>query len=152
MSRLETDILAELINQKHGLLLQVRELGRRQLEFIADDDMNQLLRVLSGKQHLLAGIQSLEQRLAPFRNQDPERRVWSSPAARTACAAQMNGCERLLGEIMQQEKVSEAEMLVRRDAVAAQLQSTHSAAVARGAYVHQTDFHPQSQLDLTSDR
>ncbi len=151
MNRLDTEILAELIDQKHDLLVQVRELGRRQLEFIADDDMNQLLRVLSGKQHLLAGIQSLEQHLTPFRHQDPERRVWQSPAARAKCAERMTGCERLLAEIMQQEKVSEAEMLVRRDAVAAQLQSTHSAAVARGAYVHQTDFYPHSQLDLTSE-
>ena len=81
---METDVLAELIGKKLAVLEQLRGLSRRQSDLIADGDIQRLLAVLSAKQTLLAELQKLQQRLEPFRKQDPDARVWRIPAGSRA--------------------------------------------------------------------
>ncbi len=62
MDENNTAILSERIKQKHELLVQLRDIGLRQLELIGSGDMNQLLKVLAAKQRLLGILQTVETR------------------------------------------------------------------------------------------
>ena len=150
MAALETDLLAELIRDKHACLVQLRDMGRRQLELIGQQNMTALLDLLATKQRWLVKLQDLERRLDPFRGQDPDRRQWRCEERRQECARQLGECEALLAEIVRQEKRGEADLTVRRDEAARRLQGAHLAGQARGAYMAET--RPEvSQLDLASE-
>lgn len=145
----DTQQLADLIAKKHECLYQLCELGRRQLELIACDDLAQLLRVLSAKQRLLVSLHEIQRALDPFRDQSPEDRQWPNASARDACAKLAAHSEQLLREIVEQEKQSESQLVKYRDDAAQRLQGFHSAAEARGAYIAESPI-VASQLDLSS--
>ena len=149
MQSLSTTELAKLIAQKHECLTQLRELGARQLELIAAGELGHLIRVLSAKQRLLAMLPTLERQLYPFRAQLPEDRHWSTPAERAHCLRLANECQRLLVEVLEQEKQSEAELIRSRSEAATQLEDTHASARAQNAYGNE-DMPLYSQLDLSS--
>lgn len=150
MAATQTDNLAELIAGKRACLTELRDLGRRQLELVESGDMTGLLSLLAVKQKSLARLQRLEKALDPFREQDPESRAWRTPEDRQRCAANVQECEALLGEIVTQEKHAEGVLVRRRDEAAERLQETHFAGQARGAYQGGAAG-PISQLDLTSE-
>lgn len=150
MTGFETDVLGELIHQKHDCLTQLRDMGRKQLELVRDGSMAHLLDLLSAKQRVLLELQRIEFQLEPFRNQDPESRQWRTSDARQRCAQELAQCKLLFSEILVQEKQSEQELARRRDETAAQLQGVHRASQARGAYTTAVQS-GYSQLDLTSD-
>jgi hypothetical protein len=147
---METDVLAELIQQKHAFLVQLREMGRKQLASVKDGTMVEVLDILAAKQRVLAGLQRAERAMAPFRGQDPDRRQWRSPELRQACAARLDQCARLLEEILEQEKRAETELVRRRDEAATRLRGVQTAGEARGAYVAQQPC-VRSRLDLASE-
>ncbi len=150
MTALETDILAQLICAKRECLLQLREMGRRQLDLIEAADMTGLLEVLATKQRSLTQLQRIEKALNPFRDQDSQQRRWRSAEDRRRCAEQVQQCETLFGEIVNQEKCSERELVHRRDTAAIRLQGIHFADQVRGAYTVQPVEHA-NQLDLHSE-
>ena len=150
MTPLETDKLAELIERKRDYLLSLREMGKRQMEFVADGEMTRLLDVLSAKQRVLNDLQRVERALDPYRDQDPETRLWRTPEARANCARLLDECERLLRETVEQERQSEAALTVRRDEAAVRLHGAHAAGRARGAYTNQGPS-SMSQIDLSSE-
>jgi flagellar biosynthesis/type III secretory pathway chaperone len=129
-----TERLAGLVDQKHACLVQLREIGMRQEELIRAGDMTQLLRVLTSKHHLISTLQRIEDELTPFREDDPDARVWRSPQSRAECAQMVAACRELLDEVVRQEKLNESLMLKRREAVADRLGQVHAAARASGAY------------------
>lgn len=146
----ETDALAELIRQKHACLVQLRDMGRRQLELIDAGKVDAVLHLLSDKQRPLTKLQRIERNLDPFREQNPDERRWRTPQDRRLCAEQLQQCETLLSEIVSQEKCSEASLTRRRDEAATKLQGAHRADQARGAYTAPPSG-AISQLDLLSD-
>jgi len=146
---MDTDRLASLIAQKHGLLMQIHELSQRQPDILGTGDTGKLLSLLAAKQGLLQQLQGLERQLDPFRHQDPERRSWRSPRQRQDTQALAARCESLLTEIMRVEKECEHELVARRDAAANRLQGAYSSAHATHAYTH-TATSP-SQLDVSSE-
>ena len=151
MSHFDTDRLAELVSTKYELLIQIRDLGRLQNDFIDADDFSQLLKVLSAKQRLLNALHATEQELNPFRDQDPDSRIWRNISDRQRCADLVRRANLIFQEVVEQEKQSESQLLVRRDDVAARLHGAHSAAQARSAYM--TSAAPANTcLDLTSGR
>lgn len=151
MTGFETDLLSELIHEKHDCLTQLRDMGRKQLELVRDGSMTDLLDVLSAKQRVLLELQRIESQLEPFRNQDPDQRQWRSRDARERCAQELTQCQLLFGEILAQEKQSEQELTRRRDETAVQLQGVHRANQARGAYTMAVESGGYSQLDVSSD-
>ena len=134
MTALDTDRLAELIHRKRSCLAQLRDMGRKQLELVRGGAMTELLDVLALKQRLLVQLHQIERALDPFRGQSPEARRWPRPCDREKCAQELTECETLLGEIVAQEKRSEADLIRRRDEAAARLRGAHVAGLARGAY------------------
>jgi flagellar biosynthesis/type III secretory pathway chaperone len=145
----ETEQLAELISDRHEVLVQLRELSRRQLDLIGEGDVDRLLVLLSAKQTLLGRLQKVDRRLDPFRRQDPESRRWRSPADRERTRQMAERCETLLGEIVLVEKQGESDLIRRRDEAATQLEGVHHASQARQAYGEAADA--GGRLDLTSD-
>jgi hypothetical protein len=150
MTPLDTDILADLIARKHGLLLQLRDLGRRQLELIEANDLTQLLKLIASKQKQLSALHALERQLDPFRQQDPETRLWRTAVDRDRCAEAASHCEALRAEIVQGERISETRLTFRRDEAAAQLQGVHQASQIRHAYSERRE-NEQPRLDLSSE-
>ena len=160
MSSLDTDNLAELIRKKHQILVQLREIGLRQQKLVDASATAELLKLLGAKQHLIGALQMVERSLRPFQAEDPEQRVWRSPADREACAQRAAECQTLLNEVMQLERAQEAEMSLRRDEAADRLKRASSAKQAVGAYAQHlsTPHRPvppnsptiEASLDLTS--
>jgi hypothetical protein len=148
MSCSDTAILSERIYQKHELLVQLRDIGLCQLELIASGDMNRLLRVLAAKQRLLGILQAVERSLDPFRSDDPDRRIWKSPADRQQCAQTADRCAALLRIIVEQERESESQMIVRRNETARRLRGIQDVADIHRAYAN--DVVPTAgQIDLS---
>jgi hypothetical protein len=148
---METDLLAQLVDGKHEVLVQLHQLAHRQLSLIGDDrEMSELLSLLAAKQALLDELHALEKQLDPFRQQDPESRRWRTPRDRQRCAQVAGRCRSLLGEVIELERVAEAEMKRRRDRTAAQLQAVSTAAEARAAYAAGPS-ESQRRLDLASE-
>jgi len=132
---LSTTRLAGLITAKQQVLEILVQLGRKQVALIAAGDMTSLLKLLAGKQSVMSHLQMIEQAMAPFRDEDPESRVWESPTHRMACQARADQCNDLLREAMQLEQTAEAEMVKRRDSAQVALTSVQAAADARAAYI-----------------
>ncbi len=151
MSNLATDILMQLVRARYTCLVQLRDLGRRQMELIDQGNVTGLLDVLSVKQKPLNDIRRIERALDPFRGQDPEQRPWRSPDDRRACARLVEQCETLLKEIVVQEKRCEEIMVQKRDATAIRLAQLRSAGLAQGAYTAPA-YAAVSQIDLSSER
>jgi hypothetical protein len=147
---MQTDLLAKLIRSKRECLVEVREIGRRQLELIEEGSMTALLDVLTAKQRVLQRLQQIERQLDPFRGQDPQQRRWRTEEDRRLCSEQLDQCERLLAEIISQEKCSEGALLRRRDEAASRLQNAQLASHAREAYTAQPHS-PAKQIDLFSN-
>ena len=147
----DTERLAELIATKHELLVQMRDLGRLQSDFIEAADFTQLLKVLAAKQRVLSAIQSTERELTPFRTQDPAARSWSSPQERQRCAGLAARCDAIFHEIVEQERLSEARLETQRNEASQRLHGAHSASQARGAYVSQSQS-GRSMLDISSGK
>ncbi len=150
MTLLETEKLAGLIRRKRDYLLSLRDMGKRQMEFVADGEMARLLDVLAAKQRVLNDLQRVERALDPFRDQDPETRIWRNAEARADCAKLLDECQDLFRETVEQERQSEAALTVRRDEAAVRLHGAHVAGRARGAYTDR-DQGSISQLDLSSE-
>jgi flagellar biosynthesis/type III secretory pathway chaperone len=132
-----TERLAELVAHKHRVLVQLREIGKRQIDLVISGDTPLLLKLLSAKQSLIAALQEIERELTPFHGEDPERRQWASPKARENCARQAEECNRLLPEVVALEQLGAEKMTIRRNELAAQLEHVHTATQVRSAYESQ---------------
>jgi flagellar biosynthesis/type III secretory pathway chaperone len=148
MTKLETDILSELIASKRETLRQLRDLGIQQQGSVESGDTDLLFRVLAAKQRLLGDLQQTEQCLAPFREQDPEQRTWRSGNERQKCATQADECTQLLADVIRQERESEQALVERRDDAAEKLRAVHSAMHLQQSYGATGQAAPRS-LDLT---
>lgn len=129
-----TDKLFDLIRNKHHVLVQLRDMGRRQAELVNSGEITALLKLLATKQQMIIGLQALEQELKPYYKEEPDARVWHSPTERVQCAQLAQECNALLEEVVSLEKRGAEQMDARKNEVAEQLQQAHAAAHIRNAY------------------
>jgi hypothetical protein len=129
-----TEKLLELIRKKHDVLVQLREMGRRQADLVSGGKITELLKLLGTKQHLILDLQELERQLKPYYAENPDARIWRSPAERTQCAKLANECNSLLEEVVTLERTGAEQMDARKSEVANQLQHAHAAVHVRNAY------------------
>ena len=152
MSRLATDNLLDLIRKKHQLLMQLREIGRRQASLVETGNPQPLLQLLAAKQHLINGLQLVERHLRPFQAEDPESRHWRSAEDRQRCALMADECRTLLAEVVAMERDQEQRMREHRNAVASRLQSAGKSQHAADAYrQHHNDLRPAPSPGAASD-
>jgi len=148
MTKIETDILSELVDAKRETLRQLRDLGMQQQRAVESGDTTQLFQVLAAKQRVVEQLQHVERQLAPFHKQEPDQRQWRNAEDRQQCAATAQECSQLLADVIRQERESEQSLILRRDEAANQLKAVHSAAHLRETYDSQSRGTP-SRLDLT---
>jgi hypothetical protein len=129
-----TEKLADLVARKQHILLQLRDIGRRQLEIIGCRDTTALIKLLAAKQSLISSLQSIERDLTPYAAENPDNRSWPSPAERDRCAAQAADCNAMLREILALEQQGINQMTDHRNQIADQLEQAHAAADVRAAY------------------
>ena len=148
MTKIETDILLELVDARRETLRQLRDLGIQQQASVKSGDTELLFRVLAAKQRVLGDLQQTERRLAPYQDQDPDTRHWRTAEDRQRCAERARECSQLLADVIRQERESEKALILRRDEAADQLNAVHSAMHLRETYESQNRGAP-SRLDLT---
>jgi hypothetical protein len=129
-----TDHLAALIEGKLQVLEIMVRLARRQLDLIDAGEMTALVKLLAAKQTVMSQLQVVEQKLAPFRDEDPERRIWRSPAERIVCQDRAKRSRTLLAEAIELERRAEHAIVARREHTAAALAALQTASDARAAY------------------
>jgi hypothetical protein len=129
-----TEKLIELIREKHDVLLQLRDMGRRQSDLVKSGEITELLKLLGTKQHLILGLQEFERELKPYYAENPESRVWRSPGERAECAKLAAECNSLLEEVVALERTGAEQMNARKSEVAEQLHHAHAAVHVRNAY------------------
>lgn len=129
-----TSEFARLVHKRRQILAQLRDIGQTQSTLIERGDTTTLLRLLSVKQRVLAGLQATEHQLMPYHDEDPESRKWASQLERDNCAKEADQCRKLLREVLELERRQEQMLLARRNEAAAELRHVQSAREATGAY------------------
>ena len=135
---MQTDILTQLINDKHDVLSRLHELCIRQLRLVSARDSIALLEMFTAKQNLLDQLQSLEKRLDPFREDDPDQREWRQLEDRLACRKIAEANAKLLADVTALEKQALSELEASRDQIANRIDDAHNGARARAAYAAQS--------------
>ena len=131
----ETDQLVQLIDQKHEVLSQLLTLSQYQLRLAGHDDhISDLMRVLGAKQTLIERLTRIDRQLDPFRQQDPESRVWRSASERTICSQKAAKCETILNELKTLEQKSTEVVTSHRDEITRMLRETKTSSDSTVAY------------------
>lgn len=131
---LTTEKFSDLVSKRHSCLVQLHKVGEKQSEIIASGEISSLLRLLAVKNQLIVALQSIEQQLSPFHDQNPAERKWATVEAHQNCSRQAAECKELLEKVMRLEHENEAKMTQRRDLIAKQLQTAQASSSARRAY------------------
>ncbi len=148
----ETDQLVQLIDQKHEVLTQLLTLSQYQLRLAGHDDhINDLMRVLSAKQTLIDRLTRIDRTIDPFRQQDPESRVWRSSSERTQCSQTAQQCEVILDELKAIEQRSTEVVTSHRDEIAALLRQAHTSSDSVTAYNNLDTHNTSCGFDLTAE-
>lgn len=130
-----TELLTRLISAKRQVLKIVVQMSERQMDMIATGQTENLMKLLSAKQTVLDQLQTLERELAVFRDDDPEKRVWTSSAARAACQKEAAEANVLIARSLELERQAEVAMIAKRQATGQLLSSLQAATDAQSAYV-----------------
>lgn len=130
---LSTNRLAQLVNQKTRLVVELHRVLNKQREMI-DAGQIDLLSLLAIKQKLLDALTSVDRQMDPFRSQDPEQRLWESTEARHQCRDEAQQCEELFLQVKQMEAYCMSEMQRLQAKTQEQLQGVNSAKQAAQAY------------------
>jgi len=129
-----TKKLQELGDLKLHLLRAARELSIQQVEVMQSDDVATLLTVLSRKSEILDTLKTLQKELDPYRNQEPEDRIWDSPDEQASCRKTFEQIDRLLEELSQMDNLALDQMTQQRDAMASQIAQFATAEAVQNAY------------------
>ncbi len=150
MSLMNTDLLVTRLLEKRNVLTHLRQLAADQSQGCGDGEINQLLRLLAKKQKLAAILQTVDAQLDPFREEDPETRIWRTPADRQAAQDIARDCDRLLDEVKRMEQESVGIPVVRQHVASRAAQYIDGPSRARVAYLDSAACQA-GKLDLSSD-
>jgi hypothetical protein len=144
---LPTERLYQLFETKLHLLQEMQQMAITQADLVAEHDMTALMSLLSRKQLLMESLQSLQPQFAVFQNDDPDARVWSSPARRAECQQMAKLCDGLIQQLIIQENRSLDGMNLKRDMVLSQLEQNAAASQVQQAYASMEN----SELEYNSE-
>lgn len=146
---LTTEILLECLRQRREVLLALRNLTDAQRNPARGGDASITLGILGRKEGLLDELSRIHEQLRPFREEDPDQRVWASPDRRRECQRIADEGQQLLQEILRTEETTLYEVTTQRDAIAAQLRNGTDSILANNAYTA-GDALNESSLDLNN--
>ena len=130
-----TEILLACLQERCELLEALKILAEAQAIAAGQTEVDATLGLLGRKQALLDELAAVQQKLQPYIVDDPEQRSWSTPQRRRQCQQLAERGQRLLQATMQLEQQALAQMISRRNAVAAQLQDGRDSILAHTAYM-----------------
>jgi len=150
MTDLSTDKFAKLILDKLSLVVEIKQLVDKQKRLIDESKTDDLISLLAVKQQVVRKLQGNDKQLEPFRDQDPEARLWPSPEARAESQNHAQLCEGVFLEVLEIEAYCEKAMSEFSEQTQRQLNGSVSARQATAAY---QSFAPKqtSSIDFTSD-
>ncbi len=141
--------LSLLIERQWNILSALKLLAVQQHDCLGSDDGELLLSMIARKQPLIEELLQVQLQLVPYRDEDPDQRVWCDSASRERCKAMVVSCEQLHQEVLRLESQSLSELETSRNAVAAQLQDCRDATLASSAYTADAILN-ESSFDLTN--
>lgn len=146
--KMNTDMLVGHLIDKRDVLWQLRQLVDCQAPLIAGGDSKKLLGLLATKEKLLTRLKKVEASLDPFRDDDPEDRVWRSAADRQAARDISTECDKLLAEVMEIDRNDEQNLVARHGNVEKDL---HHIQTSRPINVAYSPPPNRGTLDLSSE-
>ncbi len=146
---LSTARLATLVSQKRKLVFELHKLviKQRQMVDAAEVDFIPLLAI---KQKVLEALNAVDRCMDPFRQQDPDRRLWTSPENREACRTQADQCEAVFRDVLEIENYCAQTMRRQQSMIQEQLQGSVTANHATRAYQQEAN-QPMNRFDLSSE-
>jgi hypothetical protein len=149
METTDTQQLSALMERQLNVLSALRMLAVQQSECLGVDQVELLLSLIARKQPLIEEFLQIHAELKPFRDQDPDLRVWAGAVDRTRCRELLESCNKLHQEIVRLESHALGELELNRNAIAAQLQDCRDATLASTAYLTDSIL-AEGSLDLTN--
>jgi flagellar biosynthesis/type III secretory pathway chaperone len=126
--------LLGLLSRQLGIYDQLRSLAEKQRALIASDDTRPLLEVLARRQSLTQELSQLGKRMAPLRDDWPQVRLSLPPEQQAAADALIDRANEQLKAILEGDEHDAQLLQVRKQRVAAALESTQSNKRAVAAY------------------
>ena len=130
-----TQQLYGLICQQREVLLELKHFAKVQHQIVQQNELGRLVSLLAAKQKAIQRLQEIDRNLAPFQNQDPESRVWSSQEQRDECRRIAKECPRLLAEVMKLEQIAEETLTAQRETISQQVEQSTTRSQAATAYL-----------------
>ena len=124
-----------LICQQREVLLELKHFAEVQQQIVQQNELGKLVSLLAAKQKAIQRLQEIDRNLAPFQNQDPESRVWSSEEQRDECRRIAKECPRLLAEVMKLEQIAEETLTAQRETISQQVEQSTTRSQAATAYL-----------------
>ena len=133
----ETEHLFQLVGQKLERLEQLYAWSGNQMQYIELEDMGAILEILAAKQRLLIEIEGIDRRIAEYRVDDPEDRVWPTQEMRAQCREKISQCDRLVHETLEHDRIATERLTGIKNNAKLQLQQFVDTAHVQGAYQQQ---------------
>ncbi|MDR1491586.1 MAG: hypothetical protein LBT05_02515 [Planctomycetaceae bacterium] len=133
----DTEQFFQLIQKKRERLICIRELSQRQLQYVGEENLGALLELLAAKQRLLIEIEGVDKHLAKYREDDPEKRVWSSPEMRQQCRETAAQCDILIRKILEIDGLAGRQLTEKKEAAGRSLKQLDNSARVQNAYRQQ---------------
>ena len=130
-----TQQLYGLICQQREVLLELKHFAEVQHQIVQQNELGRLVSLLAAKQKAIQRLQEIDRNLAPFQDQDPESRVWSSEEQRDECRRIAKECPRLLVEVMKLEQTAEETLTAQRKTISQQIEQSTTRSQAANAYL-----------------
>jgi len=140
--------LASLLSKRLLYIKQLATLARRQYEVIQENDITKLLEVLARKEYMLYEIGLIETELSPYKNEDPDARVWNSEEDRLHAAGVIEQTKQIMAYIREMEQVCHEEAVRQKEQLEQQAKRMDSGATIVGAYAKQNTVTRGVLLDI----
>ena len=128
-----TQQLYRLICQQREVLSELKHFAEVQQKIVQQNELGKLVSLLAAKQKAIQRLQEIDRNLAPFQDQDPESRVWSSEEQRDECRRIAKECPRLLAEVMKLEQTAEETLTAQRETISQQIEQSTTRSQAANA-------------------
>jgi len=147
----DSEHLFQLVGQKLERLEQLYAYSGNQRQYVETEDMEAILEILGAKQRLLIEIEGIDRRIAGYRVDDPEERVWPTPEMRAQCREKISQCDRLVRETLECDRIATERLTEKKSAAKQQLQQFVDTAHVQGVYRRQKarpETNAQPRVDL----
>jgi hypothetical protein len=129
-----TGMLVRALSGQRGLYVEILDLARKQSQFVASGETEELMGVLAERSRLIDQVAPLDRELPPFKGRWQEVLDGLAPADRATVAGLLKEVQQLLADILAQDEMDKASLQKQKTDVGSQLQRTVTGAALAKAY------------------